>query len=171
MNTVAKAIADGDTANSLETSTLQAKVGDGFSAVNTVKKAIADVDGTVKAQYTLQVVARGQSEKPVVAGFGMVADGEAGISEFTIAADKFFIFNPSDETLKPVFQIIGNQAVMHGSFIADDTIQGEKINASSQIQLADGGQLLIGTDGKIQIGDGSIFHRHLWGRSSYQGRR
>ena len=81
-----------------------------------------------------------------------MADGQEGTSEFTVLADKFFVYNPADGAIKPVFQIVGNQAWLKGDLIADGTIQGEKINAGSQIQLGAGGQLLIDSTALIQLG-------------------
>jgi hypothetical protein len=122
--------------------------------VQTNASAIAGVDGNVKAQYTIQTQAIGA--KKAVAGIGLLADGQTGSSEFVVLADKFFVYNPSNGQIKKVFQLVENQAYLDGDIIATGTIQGDKINATSQIQLADGGQLLIGTGGVIQIGD-SIF--------------
>ena len=146
--------ANADSALASNISTLGSSVAGNTAAIQTNAQAIAGVDGNVRAQYTIQTQAIGA--KKAVAGIGLLADGQTGTSEFTVLADKFFVYNPSDGGIKPVFQIVGNQAWLDGDLIATGTIQGDKINATSQIQLADGGQLLIGEDGIVQIGNGAI---------------
>ena len=46
---------------------------------------------------------------------------------------------------------------INGNLIVDGSIVGEKIYAGAKIQLGDGGELIIGEDGLIQIGSGAIF--------------
>ncbi len=139
------------TAEALRRELLAVKVNANEAAVVQNAQAIADVDGNVRAQWTIQTQAIGA--KKAVAGIGLLADGQTGTSEFIVLADKFFIYNPSDGTPKKVFQLINNQAYLIGDLIATGTIQGDKINAQSTIQLANGGQLLIGTGGLIQLGN------------------
>ena len=66
-----------------------------------------------------------------MAGIGLFADGQSGTSEFVILADKFFIYNPANGTVKPVFQLINNNAYLDGNIIATGTIAGNKITANS----------------------------------------
>ncbi len=136
---------------------LVARIADAESAVLVNANAISEVDGNVRAQYTIQVQAVGV--KKAVAGIGLLADGQTGNSEFIILADKFYIYNPADGSTKKVFQLVSNQAFLDGDIIATGTIQGDKINATSQIQLAEGGQLLIGTGGLIQVGNAAYIDR------------
>jgi len=61
----------------------------------------------------------------------LLADGQSGTGEFVILADKFFIYNPANGTVKPVFQLINNNAYLDGNIIATGTIAGNKITANS----------------------------------------
>lgn len=129
---------------------LAVKLGEAEAAILENASAIADVDGNVRSQWTLQTQARGA--KTAVAGIGLLADGQTGTSEFTVLADNFFVYNPATAAPKKVFQIVNNQALMDGDILATGTVQGEKLAATSTIRLASGGKLLIGTNGSMQIG-------------------
>ena len=108
----------------------------------------------MRSQWTLQTQAIGA--KRAVAGIGLLADGQSGTSEFTVLADNFFVYNPATGAPKKVFQIVNNQALMNGDILATGTVQGEKLAATSTIQLASGGKLIIGSGGIIQIGNSII---------------
>ena len=167
---ITRANADSATTQSItsQISTVNTAIGQNTASIQTNANTIASVDGNVKAQYTLQVQAIGA--KKAVAGIGLLANGQTGTSEFTVLADKFFIYNPSDGAIKPVFQIVNNQAWLKGDLIADGTIQGAKINAGSQIQLGAGGQLLIDSTARIQLGS-SIYmdkDRAMFSMGSFQ---
>ena len=102
-----------------------------------------------------------------VAGIGLYADQD--VSEFAIHADKFFMYSdgngPSEELeSRQVFSVADNELVFNGDIFARTVdggdgiitggrIRGDKIYADSKIQLGDGGQLLIGAGGLIQIGN------------------
>lgn len=158
--------ANADSALSSSITTLQSQVTSGLSslqsAVTQTSQALALLDGTVRSLWTIQTQAIG--EKKAVAGIGLFADGQSGTSEFTILTDKFFVYNPSDGTIKPVFQLINNVAYLKGDIIASGTITSaklaansviaEKINVSSLSSItANMGTL---TSGKIQSSDGKF---------------
>jgi hypothetical protein len=140
-----------DRAEASKREILAARVDGAEAAIAETAEVIANLDGTVKSQWMLKVQAFG--EKNAVAGIGLLADGATGESEFTVLADKFFVYHPEEGIPKKVFQIIDGQAYLIGDLIAEGTIQGNRINAKSVIQLANGGQLLIGTGGLIQLGN------------------
>ena len=166
VQTEATTRANADSAEAQARQTLATQVAGNTAAVQTNASAIAGVDGNVKAQYTIQTQAIGA--KKAVAGIGLLADGQTGSSEFIVLADKFFVYNPANGQVKKVFQLINNQAWLDGDLIATGTIQGDKINATSQIQLANGGQLLIGTGGVIQLANGAIYIDGSLGRMRIQ---
>ncbi len=144
-------IDDGLNAEAGQRTLLAARVGTAEANILENANAIADVDGNVRSQWTLQTQAIGA--KRAVAGIGLLADGQSGTSEFTVLADNFFVYNPATGAPKKVFQIVNNQALMNGDILATGTVQGEKLAATSTIQLASGGKLAIGAGGSVQIGD------------------
>jgi carbon monoxide dehydrogenase subunit G len=149
-----EARADADSAEAGLREQLAARVGTAEANILENANAIADVDGNVRSQWTLQTQAIGA--KRAVAGIGLLADGQSGTSEFTVLADNFFVYNPATGAPKKVFQIVNNQALMNGDILATGTVQGEKLAATSTIQLASGGKLIIGSGGIIQIGNSII---------------
>ena len=146
--------ANADSAEATARQQLAARVGEAEANILENASAIADVDGNVRSQWTLQTQAIGA--KRAVAGIGLLADGQSGTSEFTVLADNFFVYNPATGAPKKVFQIVNNQALMNGDILATGTVQGEKLAATSTIQLASGGKLIIGSGGIIQIGNSII---------------
>ncbi len=146
--------ANADYAEATARQQLAARVGTAEANILENANAIADVDGNVRSQWTLQTQAIGA--KRAVAGIGLLADGQSGTSEFTVLADNFFVYNPATGAPKKVFQIVNNQALMNGDILATGTVQGEKLAATSTIQLASGGKLIIGSGGIIQIGNSIV---------------
>ena len=141
-------------ANAIET--VQAQLGDGFSAVQTVSQAVANVNGTVNALWTVKVDANGK-----VAGIGLVSDGTT--TEFAIRADRFFMLTDNATgQQQQVFQIANGQLVFFGDIFAatmtkdglmtGGNIVGDKIWAQSEINLNSGGKLIIGTGGILSVG-------------------
>jgi predicted phage tail protein len=118
-----------DEALATQISTVSASVDDAIASIQENALAIANVDGRLRAQWTIQAQAAGTHK--AVAGIGLFADGQSGTSEFVILADKFFIYNPANGTVKPVFQLINNNAYLDGNIIATGTIAGNKITANS----------------------------------------
>lgn len=150
IQTEATTRANADYAEAAARQQLAARVGTAEANILENADAIADVDGNVRSQWTLQTQAKGA--KTAVAGIGLLADGQTGTSEFTVLADNFFVYNPATDAPKKVFQIVNNQALMNGDILATGTVQGDKLAATSTIRLASGGKLLIGTNGSMQIG-------------------
>lgn len=107
------------------------------------------------------------SGRKVIAGIGVLADTTAG-SEITMLADRFFLVSSVNGALiqpfavdstgsSPKIVINGNlfvQALKDGGYTdATGWIVGDRIAVNSRIQLSDGGELVIGDGGIIQIGN------------------
>lgn len=119
---------------------------------------------TAQTWLKAQVSASGRK---VIAGIGVLADTTAG-SEITMLADRFFLVSSVDGALiqpfavdstgsSPKIVINGNlfvQALKDGGY-TDETgwIVGDRIAVNSRMQLSDGGELVIGDGGIIQIGN------------------
>lgn len=135
--------------------TLDAKLGGQFAKVEQVFKTqigAAGLDDAAKkatALYTLKLDANGR-----VAGFGLASSADKG-SEFAVVADRFTV--ATGNVKKPVFSVQKNTITLNGDLIADGSITGEKINARSRINIGDGGELVIGERGKVQIGKSLFF--------------
>ena len=95
-----------------------------------------------------------------VAGFGLYNDATTG-SEFAILADKFYVYGQkADGSSYSNIQVFTVDTTttpptvgINGNLIVDGSIVGEKIYAGAKIQLGDGGELVIGTGGLMQIGN------------------
>ena len=156
VKTVAKAFVDEENARTEAVEDVQAQLGSGFSAVQTVSQAVANVNGTVNALWTVKVDANGK-----VAGIGLVSDGT--VTEFAIRADRFFMLTDNATgQQQQVFQIANGQLVFFGDIFAatmtkdglmtGGNIVGNKIWAQSAISLNNGGKLVIGTGGILSVG-------------------
>lgn len=100
------------------------------------------VDNSVKAVYELKVQTLVNNQK-VVAGFGLVSDGVA--NEFTVMANKFFVVDPSSESVTPMFMVDNSSGsprmVMNGSLITIGNISASGITAgtlSADIEISTG---------------------------------
>ena len=100
------------------------------------------VDNSVKAVYELKVQTLVNNRK-VVAGFGLVSDGVA--SEFAVMANKFFVVDPSSESVTPMFVVDNSSGapkmVMNGNLITVGTISASGITAgtlSADIEISTG---------------------------------
>jgi len=147
-------INSGISAEAAERLLLYARMGNAEASIEENASAIANVDGTVKAQYVLKLNANGK-----VAGMGLVNDGN--VSELAILAD---VFTVSDGNANyPVFEIgtdsngnkflafTGNLFVKSAGNAGTGWIKGDMISASSQIQI--GSDIILdGINNVIQIG-------------------
>ena len=94
-----------DSALSSQITTLTSTVNENTAAIATNASTIANVDGRLRAQWTIQAQAAGTQGS---GWYRIVCRRQSGTSEFVILADKFFIYNPANGTVKPVFQLINN---------------------------------------------------------------
>ncbi len=124
---------------------------------------VYDLLKTAIAQYVVKTQTVTGDGKLKVAGFGLYNDSTTG-SEFAVLADKFYVYAQKEDgssyTNVQVFTVDATTTPptvgINGNLIVDGSITGDKINAVSAITLADGGKLIIGEDGVIQIADGAI---------------
>lgn len=141
---------------------LEARYGETAAKVQEHSQAIAGIDGNLEAMWTLKV------DAGKVAGIGLYADQD--VSEFTIHADKFFMYSdgngPSDELdSRQVFSVADNELVFNGDIFARTAdggdgiitggkIRGDKIYADSKIQLGNPMAILLdGSTGRLTIAD------------------
>lgn len=114
------------------------------SSINEVKESIANVDGTVKSQYTLTTETIGADGQKIVSGFTSLNDGKS--SEFVIQADRFAVINKQNGETKMPFVLANNKLALDGDMIATGSISGDKIVAGTEIQapIVKGGEIDIG---------------------------
>lgn len=119
---------------------------------------VYDLLKTAIAQYVVKTQTVTGDGQLKVAGFGLYNDSTTG-SEFAILADKFYVYAQKEDGSSysniQVFTVDATTSPptvgINGNLIVDGSITGDKINAAAKIQLGDGGELIIGTGGLIQI--------------------
>lgn len=120
-------------------------------------QAIQDELTSLGSTYMIRVDGNGR-----IAGMALLSDPEA--SEFTVLADKFFIFQEGQAgDPVQVFSLANGQLVLNADLfvrgidgMGTGWITGDKIAVTSLIQLMTGGKLLIGDGGAVDIGNGVI---------------
>ena len=126
------------TAQSVQT--LQATVNGHTASIKTSQDAVADINGKLAAKYTLITDTNGY-----VMGYELF-NGGAGMSTFTIAADKFLISRPGVKDPKQLFvydsstgSLVLKNLVVDGATIKDATITSARIADASigTLKLAD----------------------------------
>ncbi len=121
------------------------------ASINTQSTAIANLDGTVKSQWTMttETVVDGET---YISGITSVNDG--GKSEIIFQSDKIGFLDTRDKKNKPqmMFMIVDGVMGMNGDIIAKGTIAGESIKAKSTITAPhiEGGTF-TGADGKFKV--------------------
>ena len=128
----------------------------GFRWLDCKDKELSDLMNIAVAQQWLKVQATAGG-KYAIAGIGVMADATTG-SEIAMLADRFYLLSDVNGELQQPFAVDGatGKVVIDANLIVNGSITGEKIFAGARIQLADGGKLIIGEDGVIQIGSGAI---------------
>lgn len=133
--------------------TVQASFDDLNASVTTNSTAIATLDGTVAAMYSLTLDVNGY-----VTGFESINDGTTSL--FQIVADKFAVAQPgvSGGSVIPVFQIstVGGTAkiAFRGDMFADGTVTATALSVSDLSAIT--GNIGTLTTGKIQSTDGKF---------------
>lgn len=154
---VDRVVADGFQATANSISRLESTVGENSSKITQNATTIANVDGTVKSQYTLTTEAISGGQR-TVSGFTSINDGKT--SEFIIQADKFAIVNKQNGETRTPFVVVDNKLGMDGDIIASGSISGNKITAGTSIQapIIKGGRVESGhfAGGSINIGNGNF---------------
>jgi uncharacterized protein YjbI with pentapeptide repeats len=135
---------DGAVAERLEQ--IETDVGGNAAAVQENSQAIAALDETVSASHTIKVQAQTVGGKKVVAGIGLMANS-SGDTEFTVAANKFVVVDPTDadgSSIKMPFIIYNGTVYMDMACIRDGTITNAMIG-DAQITSAKIGAAQIKT--------------------------
>ena len=142
---------------SSDISKVQASVNETNAKVTQNSTAIANVDGTVKSQYTLTTEAVGADGQKIVSGFTSLNDGKS--SEFVIQADRFAVINKQNGETKMPFVLANNKLALDGDMIATGSISGDKIVAGTEIKapIIKGGRVESGhfAGGSLDIGNGN----------------
>lgn len=96
--------------------------------VQSVSKAVADVNGKLSATHTIktQVISGG---KTAIAGISLGANKEE--SSVIVMADKFQIVPNANGTPKPIFKVQNGKAVVAGDLIADGEVTAAKLATNS----------------------------------------
>jgi predicted phage tail protein len=149
---------EGDiTAIASDITTLEAGVGDNSASITTNATAIANLEGDVKAEYSLWLNANGH-----ITGFRSMID-HTGSSEFDIVSDRFRIINQnsSGDLIVPfvVGTVNGVSTVgINGNLVIDGSILARHIDVDtlSAISAELGTVTVSGTDGILVEGGGNI---------------
>lgn len=138
------AIATTDSALSSYKTSNNASVAGLTASVTTISQAQASTDGRVSAIYGLKITASGK-----VAGLTLGATDKGSTVDFL--ADVFRIAQSTTGTPQTVFEIRGGNTYIKKAYIGQITasqieagaISGDKINASSYVQVGSGNQTCI----------------------------
>ncbi|MGL4673354.1 MAG: phage tail tip fiber protein, partial [Providencia rustigianii] len=121
------------------------------AAINTQSTAIAEIDGTVKSQWTMLTET---TIDGITYTSGITSINDGGKSEIIVQADKLGFIDTSDKNNKPkmMFMIVDGVMGMNGEIIATGTIAGESIKAKSTINAPhiEGGTF-SGAGGKFKV--------------------
>ncbi|MDD1534555.1 MULTISPECIES: phage tail protein [unclassified Bradyrhizobium] len=152
--TLQQAMADDQAALALFQTEVSATFGPSFSTVSTVSAAVATLEGYAAASYAVTLDVNGYAT-----GFELV-NGGAGVSEFTVTADKFLIAAPgvSGGDPVPIFTV-GNvsgspKIAFRGDMYADGSITATMINVA--VLSAITANIGTVTAGKIQSPSGNF---------------
>lgn len=106
----------------------ESSVASARAEVQSVSKAVADVNGKLSATHTIktQVISGG---KTAIAGISLGANKEE--SSVIVMADKFQVVPNSNGTPKPIFKVQNGKAVVAGDLIADGEVTASKLAANS----------------------------------------
>lgn len=129
IQTEATARANGDSANATSISTVQARLNTGdFAAVKVESSANASAITGINAKWGVQVQAGGR-----VSGISLNS-GSTTYSSFTVLADVFNVYHPSDGTPRQMFgmgYVNGAYRVgINGSLIVDGSITANRLSVS-----------------------------------------
>lgn len=106
----------------------ESSVASARAEVQSVSKAVADVNGKLSATHTIktQVISGG---KTAIAGISLGANKEE--SSVIVMADKFQVVPNTNGTPKPIFKVQNGKAVVAGDLIADGEITASKLATNS----------------------------------------
>lgn len=143
--------------------TLEAKLNDRAAKVEQIiqtqigASSLDDAAENARALYQINTNVNGHA-----VGFGLANEGDKG-SQFVVVADHLIVATPDGGT-QPMFDVNKDGVNIAGDLIANGSITGEKLNARSRINLADGGELVIGDKGLIQVGENVLIDSQDGGR-------
>lgn len=115
------------------------------ASVQQLSQVVADIDGTVSAQYTLKTDVNGY-----VAGFGSYNDGTT--ADFAVLADRFWVAQPGrrGSAIKP-FMVVNGITYMNTAIIRDGSIQEGKLGPITFGKLFDSaGRPITTLGGKLR---------------------
>ena len=106
----------------------ESSVASARAEVQSVSKAVADVNGKLSATHTIktQVISGG---KTAIAGISLGANKEE--SSVIVMADKFQVVPNANGTPKPLFKVQNGKAVVAGDLIADGEVTASKLATNS----------------------------------------
>ena len=138
--------------------TVNAGVENAKAEINTVSRAVADVDGKLSATHTIktQVVGGG---KTAIAGISLGANKEE--SSVIVMADRFQVVANAQSAPTPMLRVEKGKTVLVGDFIADGAITTDKIAANS----VTANEIAIGAVAAKHIATRSINSIHVATRS------
>lgn len=106
----------------------ESSVASARAEVQSVSKAVADVNGKLSATHTIktQVIS---GNKTAIAGISLGANKEE--SSIIVMADKFQVVPNANGTPKPIFKVQNGKAVVAGDLIADGEVTASKLATNS----------------------------------------
>lgn len=122
-----------DSALSQQITTVQTSLGTTNASVQTVSKAVTDLEGKASAMWAVKLNVNAQGQY-VAAGIGLgIENGSAGLqSTFLVQADKFAVINGVNSTLSAPFVVTDGQVFIKDAFIANGSITMLKIGDTLQ---------------------------------------
>lgn len=135
-------VAKEDKALSQRIDNVNVKVGENESAVQTISKAQADLEGNVSAMWSMQVQSTQDGKKAIA---GIQATAEGGFGQVLILADRFAVMNPNNGSVDLPFVIQNGQVVMDEAFM-------KSLNINGRFIVTPKGELSIRADANSNVG-------------------
>ncbi|STQ72056.1 host specificity protein J [Hafnia alvei] len=135
-------VAKEDKALSQRIDNVNVKVGENESAVQTISKAQADLEGDVSAMWSMQVQTTSDGKKAIA---GIQATAEGGFGQVLILADRFAVMNPNNGSVDLPFVIQNGQIIMDEAFM-------KSLNINGRFIVTPTGELSIRADANSNVG-------------------
>ncbi|WP_058911135.1 TipJ family phage tail tip protein [Entomohabitans teleogrylli] len=118
------------TAQAKKVDLLSTTAGENTAQIQENAKAIASLDGTVSASWTMKVEVDSNKNK-IVSGIALGADSQ-GNSQFLVNAQRFALITANNGTVSTPFAVENGQTFINSAFIKDASISFGKISDSLQ---------------------------------------